>query len=57
MDLFSPIERIRTLLKEIKEIRKQNGLCGWHFYYFYFERNYDVLKSKSPCFLLSKNKN
>ena len=20
-------------------------------YYFYFERNYDVLKSKSPCFL------
>ena len=23
--------------------------------YFYFERNYDVLKSKGPCFLLSKN--
>ena len=25
------------------------------FYYCYFERNYDVLKSKGPCFLLSKN--
>ena len=23
--------------------------------YLYFERNYDVLKSKSPCFLLNKN--
>ena len=27
----------------------------WLFYYFYFERNYDVLKSKSPCFSLNKN--
>ena len=27
------------------------------FCYFYFERNYDVLKSKSPCFLLNKNIN
>ena len=26
-------------------------------YYFDFERNYDVLKSKSAYFLLSKNKN
>ena len=26
------------------------------FYYFYFERNYEVLKSKSPCFLLKFNK-
>ena len=26
----------------------------WLFYYFYFERNYDVLKSKSPCLLLNK---
>ena len=25
------------------------------FYYFNFERNYDVLKSKSPCILLNKN--
>ena len=26
----------------------------WLFYYFNFERNYDVLKSKSPCILLKK---
>ena len=24
-------------------------------YYFYFEKDYDVLNSKSPCILLSKN--
>ena len=29
----------------------------WLFYYFNFERNYDVLKSKSPCSLLNKNIN
>ena len=29
----------------------------WLFYYFDFERNYDVLKSKSPCFLLNKKLN
>ena len=28
----------------------------WLFYYFNFERSYDILKSKSPCILLSKNK-
>ena len=27
------------------------------FLYFNFERNYDVLKSKSPCILLNKNIN
>ena len=26
----------------------------WLFYYFNFERSYDVLKSKSPCILLNK---
>ena len=26
------------------------------FYYFYFERNHEVLKSKSPCFLFNKNR-
>ena len=31
--------------------------CVWLFYYFYLERNYDVLKSKSLCFLLIKNIN
>ena len=30
-------------------------VCG--FYYFNFERNYVVLKSKSPCIFLSKNIN
>ena len=29
--------------------------CWWLFYYFNFEMNYDVFKSKSPCFLLNKN--
>ena len=27
------------------------------FYHFNFESNYDILKSKSPCFLLNKNIN
>ena len=27
--------------------------CVWLFYYFNFERSYDVLNSKSPCFLLN----
>ena len=26
----------------------------WIFYYFNFERNYDILKSNSPCILLNK---
>ena len=29
----------------------------WLFYYFNFERNYEVLKSKIPCILLNKNIN
>ena len=29
----------------------------WFFYYFNFERSYDVLKSMSPCILLEKNIN
>ena len=29
----------------------------WIFYHFNFERSYDVLKSKSPCNVLNKNKN
>ena len=33
---------------------KQN--CAW-LYDFYFERNYDDLKSKSLCFLLNRNIN
>ena len=42
------------LLQLIKsEFWEQN--CVWLFYYFDFERNYDVLKSKTPSFLLNKN--
>ena len=31
--------------------------CVWLFFYFNFERNYYLLKLKSPCILLSKNIN
>ena len=31
--------------------------CVWIFYYFNFERSYDVLKSKSSCIKLNKNIN
>ena len=37
------------------EVWKQN--CVWLFYYFNFERNYDDIKSKSPCILLNKKIN
>ena len=37
------------------EVRQQNYV--WLFFCFNFERNYDVLKSKSPCILLNKNIN
>ena len=29
----------------------------WLFYYFNFEKNYDILKSKTPSILLNKNIN
>ena len=45
---------IFKLLVAIKksEVWEQN--CVRLFFYFDFERNYVVLKSKSPCFLLNK---
>ena len=46
------LKLVATLQSEVWE---QN--CVWLFYYFNFERNYDVLKSKSPCILLNKNIN
>ena len=46
----------QTSCCNIKARRLGAKLCG-HFYYFYFERSYDVLKSKSPYFLLNKNIN
>ena len=40
------------------KIRDLGAKCsGWLFYYFSFERSYDVLKSKSSCILLNKNIN
>ena len=39
------------------KMRGQEQICEWLFYYFYFERSYDILKSKSLCFLLNKNIN
>ena len=35
------------------DVWEQN--CVWLFYYFNFERSYDVLKSKNPCILLNKS--
>ena len=32
-------------------------ICAWIFYCFNFERNYDVLKSKTSSILLNKNTN
>ena len=46
---------ILKLLVAILKSWEQN--CVWIFYYFNFERNYDVLKSKNLCFLLNKNIN
>ena len=40
---------------KIWKVCEQN--CMWFFYYFYFDRCYDVLKSKTPCFSLNKNIN
>ena len=37
------------------EVWEQNFV--WFFYYFNFERNYDVSKPKSPCILLNKTIN
>ena len=35
----------------------KTSCCVWLFYGFNFQRNYDVLKSKSPCILFNKNIN
>ena len=52
--------RYHWLLKLFAATYKSNiweQNCMWLFYYSNFERSYDVLKSKSPCVLLNKNKN
>ena len=37
------------------DVWEQN--CEWLFYYFSFEKSYNVLRSKNPCILLNKNIN
>ena len=45
---------LKLLVATLKsEVWKQN--CVWLFHYFHFEKNYDVLKPKSPYMLLNKN--
>ena len=39
------------------QLRNLRSGCVWIFHYFNFEKNYDVLKSKSTYFLLNKNIN
>ena len=50
--------QLKKLRKEISRLLTK-GMSNIYLkvtsYYFYFERNYDVSKSKSPCFLLNKN--
>ena len=54
--VFGELQLFKLLVATPKsEVWEQN--FGWHFYYFSFERNYDVLNSKSPCILLNKNIN
>ena len=45
----------QNFLLQLKNQR--SGSRVWLFYYFYFETNYDVLKSKSLYFLLNENIN
>ena len=44
-----------NFLLQLKNHRYGNKTV-WLFYYLNFERNYDVLKTKSSCFLSIKNK-
>ena len=39
------------------QLRNLRSGYVWIFHYFNFEKNYDVLKSKSTYFLLNKNIN
>ena len=41
----------KTSCRKLKMRGLGAKLCVRLFYYFNFERNYDVLKSKSPCIL------
>ena len=45
---------VETSCYDLK-IRDLGANCAWRFYYFNFEGNYDLLKSKNPWILLNKN--
>ena len=47
--------RCHWILKLPPEVWEEN--CKWVCYYFNFEKNYDNLKSKSPCIWQNKNLN
>ena len=46
-----------NFLLQLKNQRSRTENCAWLFHYFYFEKNYVILKSKTQCFLLNKNIN
>ena len=51
------INEFETFLLELKnQLSGSKTVCGF-FYYFNFERNYDILKSNSPWILLKKKIN
>ena len=53
---LTQILNIKTSCCNLK-IRGLGANSMWLLYYFNAERNYDVLKSKSPCILLNKKIN
>ena len=59
VSMSSNSRRYNWILKLLVVAYKLNAWeqsCLWLFYHFNFERSYDILKSKSPCILLNKEK-
>ena len=50
------ITEFSNFLLQLKN-QRTDSKHGWLFYQFYFERDHDILKPKSPYFLLNKNIN
>ena len=53
--IHADIIELSSFLLQLKNQREQKCMCFFHC--FYFEMKCNVLKSKSPCFLLKKKKN
>ena len=49
--------RILKLLVATYKSEDVEQICVWYFYYFNFERNHGISKSKSPYIFLKKNIN